>query len=163
VVQAMDSLARVLGIPDECQSTKQGQVEASTIELAFQEIARAIADECEQKLAELAVTLLEDPNYRLAGAEEALRQIGATVEQAFKHKDTLAKELAYKSEQLQQRLQKLTEPSRPTAEPTSSQRTLVAKPAGAGAVTLSAGAIFELVRTYAKTRYHSIVLIHLDH
>jgi serine/threonine protein kinase len=163
VVQAMDSLERVLGIPDECRSSKQGQVEASTIELAFQAIARAIADECEQKLAELAVTLLEDPNYRLAGAEEALRQFGATVEQALQAQETLAKELADKSAQLYQRIQKLIESPMPTAAPTSSQRTLVAKRAVAGAVPLSANDIFELVRTYAKTRYHSIVLIHLDH
>ena len=61
--------------PTTAAPPKQTHVEPAMIETALDDIAHQIADECEQKLAELAVTLLEDPNYRLAGAEEALAAI----------------------------------------------------------------------------------------
>jgi eukaryotic-like serine/threonine-protein kinase len=162
VVQAVDCLERVLGNPGESRSAKQGQIEPSMIERAVEEIAREIADDCERKLAELAVTMLEDPNYRLAGAEEALRQFCTTVEQALQSQETLAKELADKSAQLFQRIQKLIETFVQSTAPTSTQWTLIAKRSAGGPVAISANDIVELVRTYAKTRYHSIVLTHLD-
>ena len=162
VVQAVHCLERVLGIPEDSRSGKQGQIEPSMIERAMEEIARGIAEDCERKLAELAVTMLEDPNYRLAGAEEALRQFCTTVEQALQTQETLAKELADKSAQLYLRIQKLIETTVQSAAPTSTQWTLIAKRAAGGPVAISANDVLELVRAYAKTRYHSIVLTHLD-
>ena len=162
VVQAMDCLERVLGIPDESRSAKQANSEPATVERALDEIAHVIADECEQKLAELAVTLLEDPNYRLAGAEEALRQFCTTVEQALKSQETLAKELAENAAQLYQRIQKLIEMTVQSTGPSGTNWTMNMKRSGAVAGP-SAADIFELVRTYTKTRYHSLVLAHLNH
>ena len=162
VVQAMESLEKVIGIPDECRSAKQAHVEPSMIERSLEEIAHVIADECEQKLAELAVTLLEDPNYRLAGAEEALRQFCTTVEQALKSQETLAKELGENAAQLHQRIQKLIDTSVESKAPTSTQWTLNVRHSAVAAAGLGPNDIFELVRTYTKTRYHSLVLTHLN-
>ena len=161
VVQAMDCLERVLGIPDESRSAKQANMDAAMIERALDEIAHVIADECEQKLAELAVTLLEDPNYRLAGAEEALRQFCTTVEQALKSQETLANELTANAAQLHQRIQNLIETNVQSAPSTSTQWTLNMKRTGAAQAPTPAD-LFELVRTYTKTRYHSLVLTHLN-
>ena len=65
-------------------------------------------------------------------AEEALRQFCTTVEQALQSQETLAKELADKSAQLYQRIQKLIETSVQSTAPTSTQWTLIAKRAAGG-------------------------------
>jgi hypothetical protein len=160
VMQAMECLERVIGIPEDSRSAKQTHTELATIEHALDDIAHQIADECEQKLAELAVALLEDPNYRLAGAEEALRQFCTTVEQALKSQETLAKELTDNAAQLHQRIQTLIESCVQSKTTTSTQMTLHLKRSSVPGP--SAADICELVRTYAKTRYHSLVLTHLN-
>ncbi len=162
VVQATDCLERVLGIPEESRSANQAHMEPAMIERALEEIAHLIADECEQKLAELAVTLLEDPNFRLAGAEEALRQFCTTVEQGLKTQEPLARELADNAAQLYSRIRKLIDTSVQSQAPTSTQWTLIAKRPSAAAAGPTAADVVELVRTYAKARYHSLVLTHLN-
>ncbi len=42
-----------------------------------------------QKLAEISVHLIEEPEYRLAGAEEAVRQVVATIEQILQRHEPL--------------------------------------------------------------------------
>jgi serine/threonine protein kinase len=161
VVQAMDCLERIIGLPEEGRSAGKAHAESAMIERTLEEIAHVIADECEQKLAELAVALLEDPNYRLAGAEEALRQFCTTVELALRAQETLAKELSDNAAQHYQRIQKLIDTSIHSALPTSTQWTLITKRAP-GSTTLNAAEIVDLVRTYTKTRYHGLVLTHLN-
>jgi serine/threonine protein kinase len=162
IVKAMERLERLIGAPDDSRSSKP-DLEPSTIERVFEEIALQIADECEQKLAELAVLLLEDPNFRLAGAEEALRQFSITVDQALQAQEPLSKELSEKTVQLYQRIHQLLDmplqsasPSRPQWSGTTSRHVppILAK--------TSPTDLFELVRTYTKTRYHSLVLAHLN-
>jgi hypothetical protein len=162
VVQAMECLERVLGIPEESRTARQVHLEPSMIEQALEEIAHQIADECEQKLAELAVTLLEDPEYRLAGAEEALRQFCATVEHSLRAQETLAKELSENAAQLHQRIQKMIDTSVPSAGATSTQWTVNMRRATGGQGLPSINDLCELVRTYSKTRYHSLVLTNLN-
>ena len=161
IVQTMDRLERVLGLPDDGRNSKTMNVEPAHLERTLTEIAHALADDCERQLAELAVTLLEDPTYRLAGAEEALRQFSTTVDQALQSQDALAKELADKAAQLHQRIHQITDKPMPSGSGSSTQwaLTMSHRPAG---VNLSAADLFELVRTYTKTRYHSLVLGHLN-
>lgn len=158
VVEAMDRLERLLGHPDDGRSHKPIDAEPAMLERTLANIAHAVADECEQQLAELAVTLLEDPHYRLAGAEEALRQFCTTVDQALQSQDVLAKELAEKAAQLYVRIQQLTD--RPIPAGTGSSTHWTRRPPAA--VNLTAADLFDLVRTYTKTRYHSLVLSHLN-
>jgi serine/threonine protein kinase len=163
VVQCMDQLERAIGIPDEARSAKNVHTDPALLERALAEIAHIVADECEQRLAELAVTLLEDPNYRLAGAEEALRQFSGLVEKALSAQEVLATELSDRATQLGVRIQQLTES---TAAPVKTSSSLWGSSTTRGTAvaskSLTANDLFELVRTYTKTRYHSLVLTHLN-
>ncbi len=161
VVACMDRLEKALGAPDEIRSGKQTQGKTAVMEQALADIAHVIADECEQKLAELAVTLLEDPNYRLAGAEEALRQFSTTVEQSLQSQEVLAKELAEKAARIGLRVQHLTEATISGPAVSKTPWTLGLSRRTAAPPTTAAD-LFELVRTYTKTRYHSLVLTHLN-
>jgi hypothetical protein len=162
VVQTMDRLERVLGLPDDGRGPKAMKAEPALLERTLAEIAHAVADDCEQKLAELAVTLLEDPSYRLAGAEEALRQFCTTVDQALQSQDILAKELAEKAAQLHLRIHQIVDRPMPTGTGSSTQWALTMARRPASGANLSAADLFELVRTYTKTRYHSLVLNYLN-
>ncbi|HZZ78997.1 MAG TPA: tubulin-like doman-containing protein, partial [Gemmataceae bacterium] len=159
VIQTMDRLEKILGLPDDGRGQRAMHSEPALIERTLSEISHSLADECEQRLAELAVTLLEDPNYRLAGAEEALRQFCTTVDQALVAQETLGKELAEKAGQLHLRIHQTID----AQGPSSGESTQFAKPRRPNAPPLlTAGDLFELVRTYTKTRYHSLVLAHLN-
>jgi len=163
VVQCMEKLENVIGIPEEARSARSVSSEAALMERALADITHVVADECEQRLAELAVTLLEDPNYRLAGAEEALRQFSTLVEKALSAQEILAKELTDKSTQLGLRIQQLTESAGQVGTNSkSSWSTSLSRRTTVASKTLSSNDLFELVRTYTKTRYHSLVLAHLN-
>jgi hypothetical protein len=60
-----------------------------------------------QKLTHFAFGLLEQPRFRLAGAEEAVRQIIATIEKTLVHYEALAKELTSRAEEAYKRLGQL--------------------------------------------------------
>jgi hypothetical protein len=162
VVQAMECLERILGIPEDGRPSSKANLDVSMIERALDESAHLIADECEQRLAELAVAILEDPNYRLASAEEALRQFSILVEQSLKSQETLARELNENGAQLYKRIQKLIDSYVPAPGATSSQWTLVAKKTANGSQPPNTPEIIDLVRNYTKVRFHSLVLTHLN-
>src|SRR5262249_2855797 len=76
ILQAVAELVKLLGIPEECrgQAGSAAFQEPGVIEKALAEAAAAIAEQCDHQLAVWIVRLIEDPRFRLAGAEEALRQ-----------------------------------------------------------------------------------------
>jgi hypothetical protein len=160
IVKAMENLERLIGVPEDSRASR-ANFEPSTMERVFSDIANDVADGCEQKLAELAVMLLEDPNFRLAGAEEALRQFSQTVEQALQAQEKLAQELTDKARQLYYRLQQLIDMPLKSASPSMSGAT-TSRPISVSLGKLTPTDLFELVRTYTKTRYHSLVLAHLN-
>ncbi len=95
-----------------------------------------------QKLAEISVHLIEEPDYRLAGAEEAVRQVVATIEQILQHHEPLARELAAKAAGGYARLQAALAPAKP----------------GARRPVLPPAEVAELLRGYPKWRFQSLVL-----
>jgi hypothetical protein len=100
--------------------------------------------------------MIEQPGVRLAGAEEALRQLSSAVEQALQHQEQLAQELQERAASLFERLRTLLQQPLPGPAPTSSWKTpLSRKPPPASAITAE---LFELVRSYPKCRYQSLVL-----
>jgi len=160
-VQAMDQLEKLLGLPEECRP-KGPAPEPSVIEKALAEVAGVIADGCDKKLAELVVRhLIEEPRFRLAGAEEALRQFSAIAEQSLQAHEQLAKELAERTIALYQKIHRFFDTPVSTVKPQTSmwkgafsRRT--------PAESLSPGAeLVELLRSYAKCRYQSMVLHHI--
>ena len=56
--------------------------------------ATAIANEWSQKLAELPVKLIEKPAFRLAGAEEAVRQAVQSIQQVLERHEPLGRSAA---------------------------------------------------------------------
>ena len=117
----------------------------------LREAAESALNEATQQLAELSVRLIEEPAYRLAGAEEAVRQLMAQVEQVLQQQEPLCRELTANADETFLRLQTLlaTQQRRPRALPTSS-------------VTLPAREVVDLLRSYAKNRFQSQVLLQVS-
>ncbi len=159
VCEALTRLEQLLGVPEECRlgdGPDSPSQEPGQLERALADTASTMRDEYEQKLAEVAVRLIEDPHYRLAGAEEALRQLSAQVEEALQLHEDLARELQQRAVAAYQRLQDLL--SSPTAllHSTPSRRAgfLRRTPTQPG----PAVEVLELLRNYPKWRYQSLVL-----
>src|SRR5262249_43748892 len=92
-----------------------------------------------------AVHLIEEPAFRLAGAEEAVRQIVATVEQVLQHHEPLARDVASKAAEAHERLAACASPIK----------------VGPRRPALAVDDVVELLRSYAKKRYQALVLNHL--
>jgi hypothetical protein len=161
VVQAMDQLEKLLGIPEECRPPGPQTIEPGPIERALSDASESVAGECEQKLLEVIVQLIEQPCYRLAGAEEALRQFSSIAEQALQAQEPLAKELHDSAVLLQQRIQVLLE-SPPAQE---ESRTTSLWKFGRRKDSDKANAAEELIsllKSFAKCRYQSLILFHVN-
>jgi eukaryotic-like serine/threonine-protein kinase len=95
-----------------------------------------------QKLAETAVQLIEEPQFRLAGAEESIRQVVASIEEILQHLEPMAREFSAKASEAYIQL-----------------RTFVAPPkAGGRRPQLSTADLLKLWQTYPKWRFQSLVL-----
>jgi serine/threonine protein kinase len=165
LLQQVQQLESQLGVPDECRGPHQANSEPGTLERLLAGGASKLGDEMEQKLAELAVLLIEDPDYRLAGAEEALRQFTAAVEQSLQAQESLAKELQDRAARLYQRLQRYSEtPAGHTMSSASSlwKPTLKRRGGGSAGPPSPVEELTELLQCYAKARYHSLVLVSIN-
>jgi serine/threonine protein kinase len=163
VVQAMDNLEKLLGIPDECRPPS---VEPSMLETALGTAAETIAEECDQKLAELVVRLFEEPLYRLAGAEEAVRQLTKCVQQSLESQEALLRELQERTVSVHQKLHALLESPRPQSPTASTPRwrsPFTRRVAPPPPVPTSTAADFlDLLSSYAKCRYQSMMLMTIN-
>ncbi len=144
---ALLRLEELLGKPGE-----DGAEPAPTLVQAIREAGDEVMQHWGQMLAELPVRLIEEPEFRLAGAEEAVRQLVASIEQALQHHEPLLKDLSTQAREVYTRLRMLApapvSPSRGGTrllEKSSSKRGHVPDPV-------------ELLRAYAKSRYQSLVL-----
>ena len=108
----------------------------------LREAADRLVGEWGQKLAELPVQLIEEPEFRLAGAEEAIRQVVASIEQILQHHEPLA--------------------ARPDGQGRRGPRPLAgrspARRSGGRRPPLAAADVLELLRYYPKWRFQSLVL-----
>ena len=139
----------VTGKPDntpEMTVKLEGQSEAPVGQLVefLREVASTIATEWSQKLAELPVNLIELPVLRLAGAEEAVRQVVDTIQGVLLRHEPLGHELADKAAEAYGKLLAFL-------GSIDSSRSWPRR--GPGPEQLA-----ELLRTYAKSRYQSLVL-----
>ncbi len=160
VMDAMEKLEQLVGVPEECRpQTPVGEpnnYQPGSLETILQETGEKVVDQFEQKLAELAVCLIEDPNYRLAGAEEALRQMRRHVEKALEAHEQLALELQHRATALYQRIHALTEtPGQSTHSSTWKPPFAKRGPGGTAAVI---GELVELLKAYPKCSYQGLVM-----
>ncbi len=137
VREALAQLLLLVGKPEDDHTSD----EPATFVRALRDAALALVKEWEQKLAEIPVKLIESPAFRLAGAEEAIRQVTAMIEQALQHHEPLAKELTTKAAEAYHRL-----------------KAIATAPPGSRAASLGTPEILELLRNYPKWRFQSIVL-----
>jgi hypothetical protein len=100
-----------------------------------------LAEEWGQKLAELPVRLIEEPGYRLAGAEEGIRHLAAAIEQLLQTQEQLARDLSARAAAAHARLRDWLQP-----------RT------GGKRLALSAAEGMELLRGYAQSRTQSMMV-----
>ncbi len=161
VVQALDNLERLLGLPEECRPPGAHPSEPGPVEKALQQAAEAVAGEAEQKLLEVVVRLIEEPAYRLAGAEEALRHFCVTVEQALQAQEPLAKDLHDRSVLIHQRLQVFLD-APPVLQETRTTSLWKFGRRSATEKSSPAEELLDLLKAFAKCRYQSLVLMHVN-
>jgi hypothetical protein len=141
VIEVLKQLEEVIGRPGEDPPADR----APQLVKLLREGGERLGGEWSQKLAEVSVHLIEAPAYRLAGAEEAIRQAVATIEQVLAHHEPLAQDLSRKAAAAHERL-----------------RAACAKGEhGQKRGTFTAQAAVDLLRSYAKHRQQSLVLQHL--
>jgi len=162
-LEAADSLEKLLGIPEECRTQGPGpaESEACPVEKAVQESVREMAGQYEHILSELVVRLFEEPAFRLAGAEELMRQLGGCVQKALETQESLCRELEERTLTTYERLRVLLEGGPPVTTQTTPRwkAAFTRRPAANG----HPGAeLVEVLRTYAKCRYQSLVLQYVN-
>ncbi|HEY7328100.1 MAG TPA: tubulin-like doman-containing protein [Gemmataceae bacterium] len=157
IAEALEQFEQLLGKPqDDGLSEMPG-----SLVVALREAADKLVQQWGQKLAELPVRLIEAPEFRLAGAEEAIRQMTASIEQTLQNHEPLARELTVRAAELYDRLLKLL--SAPVSPSGSMPRrsgvsSVFRKVTPAGRKLPPLAEIQELLRDYSKTLYQSLLL-----
>jgi hypothetical protein len=132
VTAALAELERLLGTPeDDLPTDAPGELGAVLREAAGTAIA-----EWNQRVAELPVQLIEEPEFRFAGAEEAVRHVIFLVEQVLQHHEPLARDLTARALEAHARL----------------------KAVAGGTRRVLAVDVLEWLRLYPKWRYQSLML-----
>jgi serine/threonine protein kinase len=137
IAQALAAVEALVGRPnDEPQAEEPG-----TLATLLRESADKLTQEWAQKLAEMPVRLIEDPRFRLAGAEESVRQVVASIEQTLQHHEPLSQDLSKRAQEAHARL-----------------LALAGLLAGGRKGLPPGNEVVELLRAYAKARYQGLVL-----
>ena len=141
------ALSEVLAQIEQVVGRPEGVVGSTSVAIgaSLGEAAEAVTAAWGRVLSQFAIQLIEQPEYRLAGAEEAARQMIVNVEQILRHYEPLNKELATR-----------------TGEAYSQIKTGLAaiQTATATVRKLPAmiNAVAEIVRVYPKWRLQNLVL-----
>jgi hypothetical protein len=143
---AMAQVEQLIGIPSESAVLSR----AGALEEVIQSEAEALGKEWEQKISRFTVGLIEKPEFRLAGAEEAIRLAGALIDQGISNHEPLLHELSEKAGRGYDRLVFLV-----------ANFADIAKGGRRGAPLVTE--LNELLRLYPKWRYQNIILkrVHL--
>jgi hypothetical protein len=157
----MEGLKQLLGVPEECQpinkwASDEDPPPPPALIAALEAAAADLAAGCELQIAQLVVRLIEEPAFRLAGAEEAIRQLGALVEQALGRQEQLGQELQERSVTLYQRVRQLLEQTVSAQTPASGWKSPAPKKGSPPPLTVAE--MTELLRSYAKCRYQGLIL-----
>ncbi len=140
VADALTRLEQQVGRPVEETLADQ----PPPLAVLLREAGNKIVDEWGGRLGELMVRLIESPQFRLAGAEEAIRHVVASLQKVLEHHEPLARELTTRAAEAHARIQALIAQLR--------------KPAGKKNPPPSPAEVQELLRCYPKWRYQSLVL-----
>jgi eukaryotic-like serine/threonine-protein kinase len=100
LAEILDRYQQLLGrpeCPDDANVGGASGPPVGTLEQCLKEAASVTATEWSQRLAEMPVRLIEQPAFRLAGAEEAVRQVVASIERVLGTHEPLSRELSDKA------------------------------------------------------------------
>ena len=153
---AMDRIEKIVGIPDLCRDISNRNTEPGALETALKDISAEIGDMCDTRLAELIVALIEAPQFRLAGAEEAVRRFGIVVEDALKVQEGLAKELSERAAALYKRIHEIFDRIDKLDDKSSSGSTWFSRKTTSTSKT--GNDVLDLLRVYSKTQYQALLL-----
>ncbi len=116
-----------------------------TLEGVLSQEAEAMVADFNKKLLAATAQLIEQPDFHLAGAEEAIRQFMSLVDKAAKSHEILAKEIVHRASTDSDRMDYLTQN--------------VDEIVGGGRRTANfVTEMVELIRVYPKLRYQSLLL-----
>jgi serine/threonine protein kinase len=138
---AVKQLERVVGNPAELSL----QSEPAILDEALRQEAEVAVQTWQPLLDRFTFELMEQPEFRLAGAEEACRQAIRLIEQTLEQHETLCQELSEKAVKAYDRLQYLV-----AAFPE------IAK--GGRKAPAALAELAELLKVFPKWRYQSLVL-----
>jgi serine/threonine protein kinase len=139
-----DVLARLeeqVGRPGETSVADQ----PPRLQELLRDVSNKVVDDWGGKLEGLIVRLIESPEFRLAGAEEAIRHVVAALQKMLEHHEPLTRELTTRADDAHGRI-----------------RTLIGRlgqPGGGKSRQLPGPSeVQELLRCFAKWRYQGLVL-----
>jgi serine/threonine protein kinase len=139
-IDMLKQLDQLVGVPGPEALNHQ----TARLAEVLREVSAALVGQWGQKLTALVSHLVDEPEYRLAGAEEAIHQLIARIENALQHHEPLAKELANRASCAYGRIHGLLRGWNNIAN---------AKARAAAAAELT-----ELLRSYPKWRYQGLLL-----
>lgn len=164
VVDALEQFEQLLGIPEGCNGVGNKSpctgAPSQVAEILKDSVAR-VATECEVRIAELVVRLIEQPEFRLAGAEETLRQFSDIVQRALEYQEELTRELQENAAGLYVKIHTLLENPEKKTEKESSWRLSFSRRTSSRK-SQYAKELLEVLRAYPKCRYQSLVLQHVN-
>jgi serine/threonine protein kinase len=139
VIDALNRCEQLVGRPEGTVGPRRPAVLVDALPRAGEDLVAP----CEKKASTLAEDLIELPDYRFAGAEEAIRLAGARVEQVLKHYESMCQELTSRGDQAYQRIYQHAE-------------SLLAT--GGKRSAAEAAELLEMLNTYPRCRYHALVV-----
>ena len=141
LVETLRKIEDLVGHPSETTTLREPGLLEETLAKEGDDLVR----EAQQKVNELIGELIEEPGFRLAGAEEAIRQLVTSVEQILKHQEPLVEDLSEKATKSRERFQFLL--------------SNIEEIAKGGRRSAHLGAeLKELLRFHPRWRYQSLVL-----
>ncbi len=140
IADVLAGLEEQVGRPAESTLADQ----PSRLEGLLRDAGDKVVDEWGSKLGELMVRLIESPQFRLAGAEEAIRHVVASLQKVLEHHEPLMHELATRAADAHARIHALI--------------ALLRKPGGGKSRQIQPSEVQELLRCFPKWRYQSLVL-----
>jgi serine/threonine protein kinase len=105
VLDVLEELEKLVGRPDG----RAPMPERPVLIDGLDEAAKTLLENCEQKMAEMTVHLVEQPRYRFAGAEESIRQINTVIGEILARQEPLCEEFFAKGSAAHARILGLVE------------------------------------------------------
>jgi hypothetical protein len=136
----LDKVLQLVGKPAHAD----GDDAPGALRELLQDTARLLIAENEAKLSEMAVYFIEQPSFRLAGSEEAIRQLTARLQQSLEAFENLQEETAEQARATYLKMLPMI-------------GSLQGFSLGARKSTVTAE-ILDLLRTYPRHRYQTLVL-----